>query len=161
MTTIQRLAALEGKVAELEEDKKKDVPEEDTAEENQEEKPADEAAPEETPAEPVVTPDVPEEETAEDGEDEKKDEDKLASLERRVKALEAENAKTRAMLRDPSFAMASKKGETEAVPASFAGDRAAPGKMTRAQAEAAYSKLKSAKERADFRAAHKEELGIR
>ena len=119
--------------------------------------PAEETPAEEAPADDNPD-DDPDDEEAECGDDRKA----LAALaarcealERRLDAMEAANGKMRAMLADPSFAAAAAK--TTRIPA--AGD-ASP-TLSRAAANAAYAKLKTARERADYRKAHAAELGLR
>ena len=169
----KKLEALKARLAAKDEEGK---PEEGKPEEGkpaagenpEDEKPSDgETSADPPPADPPPAPEAPENPDApSDGDD---DEDKpaarkaLAMLERRLDDLAAENAKLasengrlRAVLADPSFAAALMKGET--VPASAAEPKP---RMSRAEADEAYAKLATPAERAAFRRAHAEELGLR
>ena len=175
----KRLEKLLAAKPECEEDENKPAPEEaPAAAEDEPEKPADPAP--ETPAKPAPeTPADPAPEAPADGDDpddpDDDDEDKpatrgaLAMLERRLDALVADNSRLRAenaklgedvgrlraMLRDPSYAAAA----ASATPVPAASD-AAP-TLTREAADAAYAKLRTARERAAYRKAHRAELGLR
>jgi hypothetical protein len=154
------------KIRELLAAKPEETPAEETPAETPE-APAKEAPAEETPAKtPDPAPETPAPETPEtpadpdDGDEE--DDAPQAAILRRLDALEAratsyerENARLRAALADPSFAAAAAK--TTRVPASA---DAAP-TLTREAADRAYAKLKTPRERAEYRKAHRDELGLR
>ena len=163
----KRLEKLLAAKPECEDEEKKPAPEETPAAEDEPEAPAEEAPAEETPAE---TPADPEPGTGnqepgtgnQDDEDNDEDDAPQAAILRRLDALEAratsyerENARLRAALADPSFAAAAAKATR--VPASA---DAAP-TLTRDAANAEYAKLKTSREKAAFRAAHRDELGLR
>lgn len=175
----KRLEKLLAAKPECEEDEnKKAAPEEAPAAAGDEPETPAEPAPE-TPAEPAPeTPAEPAPEAPADGDDDPDDDDEdkpatrgaLAMLERRLDALVADNSRLRAenaklaedigrlraMLRDPSYAAAA--ASATRVPAAT---DAAPAKLSRAQAEAAYAKITDPRERAKFREAHRAELGLR
>ena len=129
--------------------------------------PADPAP--ETPADGDDNPDDDGDDNPDDDEDRPATRGALAMLERRLDALVADNSRLRAenaklgedvgrlraMLRDPSYAAAA--ASATHVPAA---SDAAP-TLTREAAEAAYAKLKTSRERAAYRKAHREELGLR
>lgn len=127
----------------------------------------EEAAPvEETPTEAPAEEPAPVEETPEEDKDEEEAEcgdekqaaafaDRLAALEARFSAIEEENARMKSALSDPAFAAAAAK--TTTVPA---GADAAP-TLSRDAANAEYAKLKTPRDKAAFRAAHRAELGLR
>lgn len=154
------------------EDEEKDEPT-DEGQPAGEEKPADEGQPaegapseEERPAE-ETPPDEgkPGEETSPDEDDDDKDGAKalayvvnqLAAARAERDSLKAEVARLKGALADPAFANAALRAQE--VPASPSDG--ADGRMSRAQADAAYAKLATPAERAAFRRAHAAELGLR
>lgn len=153
--------------AEIEQPKKDEEKVEETSEEG---KPAEEEKPvgaEETPAEETVSEDAPPSEPVEneDADDEKDDEDvkpgvaQQKALKKRVNAMQKKLAalerQLASMAQDPSFAAAAM--QPSDIEAS---DSSAGATMTREQADAAYAKLTTAKEKAEFRKAHAAELGL-
>lgn len=125
--------------------------------------------------EPADGGEAPAGEPAEEGDDKKKkDEEEAkaiaaivaenADLKARVSLLEkafsaekAETARLRAALADPSFAAAAMRPQKVGA----AVEAAAKPSMTREEAEKRYSALKDPKERAAFRAAHADILGLK
>lgn len=125
--------------------------------------------------EPADGGEAPAEEPAEEGDDKKKKDEEEAKalaatvaenieLKARVSLLEkafaaekAETARLRAALADPSFAAAAMRPQKVGA----AVEAAVTQPMTREEAEKRYSALKDPKERAAFRAAHAEILGLK
>lgn len=75
----------------------------------------------------------------------------------KIAELEGELAKAKEALANPAFAQAAVAGDKKAVEE---GGSEAAHKMTKVEALAEYKKIVGAKERAEFRKAHKEELGL-
>lgn len=82
---------------------------------------------------------------------------RVSLLEKAFAAEKAETARLRAALADPSFAAAAMRPQKVGA----AVEAPATGPMTKEEAEEKYSRLKSAKERAAFRAAHADILGLK
>lgn len=155
--------------AEIEQPKKDEEEKVETSEEEKTEETSEET-PEDKPAE-TVSEDVPAEEPTEnedaddEKDDEKDDEDvkpgvaQQKALKKRVNAMQKKLAalerQLASMAQDPSFAAAAM--QPSDIEAS---DSASAATMTREQANAAYAKLTTAKEKAEFRKAHAKELGL-
>lgn len=75
----------------------------------------------------------------------------------KIAEVQAELEKAQAALANPAFATAAVKGDK--VPVAEGGSEAMA-KMSKQEALAVYKKITDAKERAEYRKAHKEELGL-
>ena len=160
---IQKILAAQAAEEEDKDKPEEAAPVEETPAAEDEAAPVEEAPPEAPAEEPAPVEDTPEEEKKDEEEeaecgDEKQAAafaDRLAALEARFAAIEEENARMKAALSDPAFAAAAAKATT--VPA---GADAAQ-TLSRDAANAEYAKLKTPREKAAFRAAHRAELGLR
>lgn len=165
----KQIAAMSQSLADLRaevEEKKENKPVEEEAPET-EDKPVEEGAPE-APAEETNSEDVApvEEAPADDVSEDDKEDDEVPpgvaqkALRKRINTMQRKLASMERQLTmilgDPSFAAASMQASD--VPCADAAEGGS--KMTRDQANAAYAKLTSAKEKAEFRKAHAKELGL-
>ena len=75
-------------------------------------------------------------------------------------ATKAELEAAKKTLANPAFGAALAKGDKVSVPEGGSESQASAEVMTYAQAQAAYAKIEGAKEKAEFRAKYKKELGL-
>lgn len=165
----QSLADLRAEVEEKKENKpvEEEAPVDEPKAPETEDKPVEEGAPE-APAEETNSEDVApvEEAPADDVSEDDKEDDEVPpgvaqkALRKRINTMQRKLASMERQLTmissDPSFAAASMQASD--IPCADAAEGGS--KMTREQANAAYAKLTSAREKAEFRKAHAKELGL-